>query len=160
MEPRWQSRLQSFQYVMVLAMIAGVLVFLRDADDPKEYRGTLHYPVMAPGGETTGVVIVTPAGAYDLDLDPNLEWRRQLANLNGKEVVVTGELTLCRGVEVRDRRIIRVDELKAATSDEDPGTWRHRRARIRDDPRNADRSKRDAACRVSSKPGEVRAGPL
>ena|GEM_PF-1518935 len=127
MDPTWRSRLRSCQYVMVLAIIAGALVFLREAGAPKEYRGTLRYPVMAPGGETTGVVIVTPTGSYDLDLDPNLEWRRQLANLNGKEVVVTGKLTVCRGVEVRDRRIIRVFDLKPATSDEDPEAWRGRR---------------------------------
>src|SRR5207248_3193658 len=82
----------------------------------KVYKGTLRHPVYALGGETTGTLIETEAGAYELDLGRQpglLEQARSLAN---KPVVVTGTLTLTvrPGAEAAPRRIIKVTELKAA----------------------------------------------
>ena len=104
-----------------LAFLATLLP-LRAADRAKdkepakkmEWKGTLRTGVVAIGGETTGVVLDTKGGKFELDLGKNKELRDRAAKLNGKPVTVTGTLTVRKGVEVKERRIIRVTELKAA----------------------------------------------
>src|SRR5688572_13640749 len=61
-----------------------------------EAKGKLETGVMAIGGETTGVVIRTTAGSFELDLDK--KQREQGDKLNGKVVVVTGTLYTKKGV--------------------------------------------------------------
>src|SRR5438067_2531146 len=66
--------------------------------------GKLATGVMAIGGETTGIVINDGKTSYELDIKDALLMRK--ANeLNGKQVKVTGTLTVKAGVEVAQRRI-------------------------------------------------------
>jgi hypothetical protein len=89
----------------------------KDKDEPKkvEVKGKLHTGVVAIGGETTGVVVETEKeGSYELDLGKDKELRDKADKLDGKAVVVAGTLTVRKGVEVKERRIIAVGSLKAA----------------------------------------------
>jgi hypothetical protein len=91
------------------------------ADEPKkekepesyikvEAKGKLETGVVAFGGETTGVLIKTSAGNYELDLDK--KQREKADKLNGKTVVVTGTLYVKKGVERGSRTIVKVMSLK------------------------------------------------
>lgn len=100
----------------VLATV-GFWAYLVWRAQPKEFRGTLRTDIMAIGGETTGVIIITSDGAYELDLRAGSEWSPQLRALAGKQVVVTGKLTVRKGIEVRERRIIHVQDLKPDTAE-------------------------------------------
>jgi len=77
------------------------------------YQGKLRHPVYAIGGETTGTIIETPAGTYELDLGGKKELQTLARSLNEKPVVVTGVLRVVKGVEIPERRIITVRELRA-----------------------------------------------
>ncbi len=67
---------------------------------------------MAFGGETTGVIIVTSDGTYELDLKQNPEWSNQSWQLDGKQVTVEGKLFVRKGIEVKKRWIIHVSSMK------------------------------------------------
>ena len=100
-----------------LALPAFVADKDKDKDEPKkvEVKGTLKTGVVAIGGETTGVVVTTEKeGSYELDLGKNKDPQDKADKLNGKAVVVAGELTVRKGGEVKERRIIAVSSLKAA----------------------------------------------
>jgi hypothetical protein len=79
-----------------------------------EVRGTLRTGVVAVGGETTGTVIETKGGPYELDLGGDKALRQKADQLNGKAVVVTGTLGVRPGVEVKERKVITVASLKEA----------------------------------------------
>jgi hypothetical protein len=85
-------------------------------DQPKqvELRGKLRTGVVAIGGETTGTVLQSDKGAFELDLGNDKELRARAERLSGKAVVVKGTLTVRKGVEVKERRIVRVRSLEAA----------------------------------------------
>ena len=117
MEAERQSWAHRFVWVALLILIAVFLGYPWNWNAPREFRGVLRHPVLAPGGETTGVVISTPEGTYELDLKRNREWENQLLRLRGKPVIVVGKLTVGRSIEGRQRRIIRV---LAITLDESP----------------------------------------
>lgn len=75
-----------------------------------EWTGTITSGLMAIGGETTGIVIVT---AQDqLELQPaDQAMRQRLQQLNGKTATIRGILETRPGVEVKTRRIIKVSEI-------------------------------------------------
>ncbi|HYT94217.1 MAG TPA: hypothetical protein VEL76_36210 [Gemmataceae bacterium] len=86
-------------------------------DDPKgkekvEFTGKLSHPVFAIGGETTGTVIETKKGTYELDLGGKKELLKQVEALNGKQIVVRGTLKVVKGLEIPKRQIITVSEIK------------------------------------------------
>jgi hypothetical protein len=83
-------------------------------DKELEYRGKLRTGIVAIGGETTGTIIETDKGQFELDLGTNKKLRQVAEGLNGKAVVVKGTLTIRKGVEVAERRIIVVRTLEAA----------------------------------------------
>jgi hypothetical protein len=114
--------------LQVVFVLAGALVLASAADGgPKkddkkspepekklmEYKGKLKHPVFAIGGETTGTIIETPKGTYELDLGKDKKLIELARSLNGKAVIVKGTLKVVKGVEVPERRIITVKELKA-----------------------------------------------
>jgi hypothetical protein len=76
-----------------------------------EIKGTLQTGVFAIGGETTGTLIKTKDGTFELDLGKNKELRTLAEKLNGKPALVTGRLTVRAGVEVRQRLIVTVETL-------------------------------------------------
>ena len=97
--------------------LASPIVAADKGDEPSyvlkvEVKGTLQTGIVAIGGETTGTVIKTKNGTFELELSKELQV--QAEKLNGKTVVVTGNLTVRPGVEVRQRSIITVGTLKAA----------------------------------------------
>ncbi len=86
----------------------------KEAGKKVEVKGTLRTGVVAIGGETTGVVVATKGGTYELELGKDKALRRQAEKLNGKAVLVAGTLEVRKGVEVKERRIITVTSLAAA----------------------------------------------
>lgn len=78
-----------------------------------EARGKLKTGVVAIGGETTGIILVTKDGKLELDLGKQ-ELKDQAEKLSGKVVVVTGNLSIRKGVETGQRLIVNVGTLKAA----------------------------------------------
>lgn len=128
------SQIKKRTYLGALLALAALLTILtwrpNARNSVREFRGTLHSGIRQIGGETTGVIIVTSEGAYELDLRGNPEWRAQLPALNGSTVIVRGRLTIGSGIEVRRRRVVHVVDLTAdassadqskAVSDEDRG---------------------------------------
>jgi hypothetical protein len=85
-----------------------------------EVRGTLETGIMAIGGETTGTTIRARGMTFELQIDrPAL--RREAERLSGRTVVVHGELTMRRGVEIGQRWIIVVDRLSPVDDRREPG---------------------------------------
>ncbi|MBI4423828.1 MAG: hypothetical protein HY554_08880 [Elusimicrobia bacterium] len=76
--------------------------------------GTLRFPVYAFGGETTGMVLKTAAGSYELAFASQPVDEKLFEQLDGKSIEVAGDLTSRPGVEVGTRRIITVLRLRVA----------------------------------------------
>ena len=75
-------------------------------------RGTLRYGVMAIGAETTGVTITAGAVTWELELRGN---QRPVAErLSGTKAVVSGRLERKKGIEVRDRYVVRARSIGPA----------------------------------------------
>lgn len=85
-------------------------------DEPKkvEMKGALEVGIVAIGGETTGTILKTKDGTFELDLAKNKELQQKAIKLNGKEVAVSGTLVIRPGVEVKERKIITVTTLEEA----------------------------------------------
>ena len=77
-----------------------------------EVTGLLETGIVAIGGETTGIRITANNITWELDIkDKKLLAPAQ--ELNGKTVVVKGELRAVKGVEIPLRWIVAVSDLKA-----------------------------------------------
>jgi hypothetical protein len=77
-----------------------------------EIKGVLKTGVVAIGGETTGITIT--AGKVTWELEIKGQTLLALAQqLDGKTVLVKGELHVTSGVEIPVRSILTVTELKA-----------------------------------------------
>jgi len=110
--------------VLAAALLSGLLATPSSAAeegprDAKEYirveiKGRLQSGVVAIGGETTGTTITASGATWELDLGDSKKLRALAEENNGKTVVVTGKLTVRRGVEVRRRTIVTVESLKPA----------------------------------------------
>jgi len=81
-----------------------------------EVRGKLNNEIMAIGGETTGVIITANGVTWELDFSNSPDSQKKLKPMNGKVVVVKGKLTMKRGVEIRQRWIVKVDAIGAGTA--------------------------------------------
>ncbi len=93
----------------------GMAVSAESAEYVKvEVQGKLNSQVAAIGGETTGVIITAGGVTWELDLGQNKPWRKLAAELHQKQVLVTGELTIKRGVEIHQRSIVKVASFQAA----------------------------------------------
>jgi hypothetical protein len=106
---------------LVAAGIAMIVIAPVSAEEPKnqkepakEWTGKLETGIVAIGGETTGVVLTTKNGRFELELGKNRELRDKAEKLNGKEITLTGTLTIRKGLEIKERRIITVTGLKEA----------------------------------------------
>jgi hypothetical protein len=105
------------KYLLAVGL-AGFLALAALAADRTEAKkvemtGTLKTGIVAIGGETTGTIIETKKGTYELDFGDNKELRKKAASLNGKKVSIEGTLTVRPGVEIKERRIIKVTVLIA-----------------------------------------------
>ena len=85
-------------------------------DQPsRSYEGILKTGIVAIGGETTGVNLVTQHdGVFELDFGQNEQLRKSSEALNGKKVIVVGDYKPRPGLEVKERRVILVKTLRAA----------------------------------------------
>ncbi|MEO1999330.1 MAG: hypothetical protein ABGZ17_29145 [Planctomycetaceae bacterium] len=85
-----------------------------------EIRGKLETGIVAIGGETTGVRILADGIAMELDLRSQPDLGKQLDQWNGKQVHVTGRLTVRQGVETGKRRVVMVKTLKVVDQQAPP----------------------------------------
>ena len=79
---------------------------------PGEWTGQLRTGIAAVGGETTGIVLITERVQYELE-PADKAMRDQMAKLDKQQVVVKGTLRTVPGVEVKERRIIKVTSIVA-----------------------------------------------
>ena len=77
-----------------------------------ELRGTIKTGIFAFGGETTGTIIETKDGTYELAVSKEL--RKDVDNLDKKLAVVTGTIAIRKGIEVKERKIVTVETVKSA----------------------------------------------
>lgn len=74
--------------------------------------GTLRTGVVAIGGETTGATITANRITWELDFGKDAELRAAAEKLDGKRVTVTGTLERRTAVEIKERWIVVVTNLK------------------------------------------------
>lgn len=86
----------------------------KDKEKKAEFTGKLRTGIVAIGGETTGIIIETKKGAFELDFGEQKELRQKAEKLDGKNVTVVGKLEIRKGVEVKERRIVIVTSLEEA----------------------------------------------
>ena len=77
----------------------------KDNDRAAEWTGTLRTGVVAVGGETTGMVLETATGTFEIQPATDVVLAA-LKKLDGQQVTVHGTLTKRPGTEVKERRII------------------------------------------------------
>lgn len=114
---------------MRLLLAIGLSVFMvftisQAGDGPKnaknkgakqvELTGQLRTGIFAIGGETTGTIIQTNQGTFELEFGKQKQLRQRAEKFNGKTVIVTGILEIRKGVEVKERRIVTVTSLEEA----------------------------------------------
>lgn len=89
----------------------------KDAEDPTTVTvvGTLRTGLVAIGGETTGTTITAKDITWELDIGKNAELKAASEKLDRKLVTVSGTLERRAGVEIKERWIVTVKSLKAAT---------------------------------------------
>jgi hypothetical protein len=79
-----------------------------------EIKGTLETGLMAIGGETTGTVIRVNDVTWELDFGGSKELQASATKLHKKPALVTGTYQKIKGVEIRERHIIKVATLNPA----------------------------------------------
>ncbi len=79
-----------------------------------ELTGKLRSGIVAIGGETTGTLLETKMGTFELDFGKQKDLRKKAQKLNGKTVTVVGKLEIRKGVEVKARKIVTVTSLEEA----------------------------------------------
>jgi hypothetical protein len=85
-------------------------------------QGTLKARVFAIGAETTGVTITANGVTWELALHG--QQLGTAGDLDGRKALVTGRLTRRDGVEIRNRFVVDVRSIKAASSPMRPGVPR------------------------------------
>jgi len=113
----------SLSLTLGLLLSSPVLAVDRDPSAADSYikveiRGRLRTGLVAIGGETTGTQVRTSDGTVELDFQGNKDLLDRARQLNGKDVVVTGSLTVKPGVEIRQRLIVKVVTLRSANAPE------------------------------------------
>jgi hypothetical protein len=108
---------------VVGALVAWLTVAALTASAQEQYikveiKGTLRTGVVAIGGETTGTTITVKGKdaldvTWELDLGGNADLVALAKKLDGKTARVTGTYSKKRGVEIRERHIVKVASLKA-----------------------------------------------
>src|SRR5205823_7350789 len=104
-----------FSLAGILCMTAGNAMQAGDKkEEPKkvELRGTIKTGIVAIGGETTGTIIDTKDGAYELAVPKEL--RKEVDDLNKKTAIVTGVLNTKKGLAIKLRKIVTIESVKAA----------------------------------------------
>ena len=103
---------------LLFALLGSLLALSAVAADGEgkkvEVKGKLRTGIVAIGGETTGIILETDQGTFELDPGKSRELREKAAKLDGKMVAITGILHVREGVEVKARKIIAVNTLEEA----------------------------------------------
>lgn len=111
----WSKLMLTLAFFAATGALATAIDCQKDDSKGKEkmeFTGKLVHPVFAIGGETTGTVIETKKGTYELDLGGKKEILKQVELLKGKQVVVVGVLRVVKGIEIPERQIISVAEIR------------------------------------------------
>lgn len=85
----------------------------KEKDPGSDWTGKLHLGVVAIGGETTGIVLDTAKGKFEI-APANDAVRADLKKLDGQQVTVHGTLAKKPGVEIKERSIITVTKVTKA----------------------------------------------
>jgi hypothetical protein len=79
------------------------------------FKGELRAGVLAIGAESTGFLLKTDENRFELSPKASDEKvQKQMTEMSGKRVAVTGQLTVRKGVERPVRKIIVVESVRAA----------------------------------------------
>ncbi len=98
-----------------VVLLVAVSLWAADTEGKKvDLTGTLKTGIMAIGAETTGTIIVTKDGTFELSFGKDKDLKAKSEKLNGKQVSVSGTLTVRKGVEVKERKIVEVTSLDEA----------------------------------------------
>ncbi len=114
------------QRCRVATMFVALLVFsglttAAEKDDDQyinvDIKGILKTGIVAVGGETTGITITVKAKGdldiiWELDLGNKMELMTLAKKLDNKTALVTGSYHKKKGVEIRERHIVKVKSLK------------------------------------------------
>lgn len=84
------------------------------ADGKVEITGKIQTGMMAIGGETTGVILNSSEGTFELKLAEKMT--ESALDYDGKLVRVTGVLSTVSGIEIKKRRIIEVKKIEVVQS--------------------------------------------
>jgi hypothetical protein len=117
----WSRAKGSLPAMSTLFVLAGVIAYLWWLSCPHDFRGKLVYEpdrVVIPEDPPPLAHLVTADGAYALDIPRYLRrdrvFVRQLADLNGRDVVVHGTRSILTS-RWRRCRVICVDDLRLST---------------------------------------------
>ena len=77
-----------------------------------EIKGTLETGIFAIGGETTGTVLHIGNVTWELDVGDNKELQAAVELLHDRTVLVRGVYEKREGVEIPERHIVRVSDLR------------------------------------------------
>lgn len=107
--------------------IAGVIAFIvlaagiaagaqtNSKDQARDWTGMLRTGVVAIGGETTGIVLETADGKFEVQ-GATKAVQAELQKLDKQKVVVHGTLARKPGVEVKERAIITATKVTKTSS--------------------------------------------
>ncbi len=106
---------QLFICLLCACIGTGSMLAQEPVHGVKTFVGTLKSGIIAIGSETTGTVLKTKdGGQIELDLGKSVDLEKLAGDLNGKDVIVTGEFTAIHGTEIKERQVLSVQSLKAA----------------------------------------------
>jgi hypothetical protein len=111
--------MRKFGTILTALFMTFAIVQAQEAPKEKdakkmEFTGTLRAGIIAIGGETTGYVIETKKGMFELTFGTQKALQAKADKLDGKTVLVTGTLEIRKGVEVKERKIVTVISLEEA----------------------------------------------
>jgi hypothetical protein len=98
----------SIVHVAVIGLVITALAFVQcRSSESAAFEGTLHYPMVNIGGESSSAKLETADGVYDLFFESGPD-RARLDRLAGKRIRVMGRPYRARGIERREYQAINV----------------------------------------------------
>ncbi len=101
--------------LLFVCVTTGIMQAQGTARDVRTFEGTLKTGIFAIGGETTGTILTAKDGSrLELDFGKDATLAKLADDLNGKDVIVTGEFITIQGTEIKERHVFAVHTLKEA----------------------------------------------